>query len=123
MKVLQICNKVPFPPKDGGSLATWNLAKGLAQQGVDLTIAALNTSKHQINNILIPEEYNKKIRIQTIDLNTDIRPVKLIRNLFFSKLPYNLERFQTGDFAKLIVSLLSQFSWDIILLEGTTLAV
>jgi hypothetical protein len=38
MKILILCSKVPFPPKDGGSIATLGLAKGLAGNSNEITI-------------------------------------------------------------------------------------
>ncbi|RLD33919.1 MAG: glycosyl transferase family 1, partial [Bacteroidetes bacterium] len=46
MNILQLCNKVPYPPKDGGSLATWSLSSGMILHGVNLKIISMQTSKH-----------------------------------------------------------------------------
>jgi polysaccharide biosynthesis protein PslH len=46
MKILILTNKPPYPPKDGGAIAVFQLAKALAQSGHDISIMAMNTSKH-----------------------------------------------------------------------------
>jgi len=46
MRILLIANKIPYPPKDGGSIATLNMAMGLSEQGAKVTLLAMNTSKH-----------------------------------------------------------------------------
>ena len=46
MKILILTNKLPYPPRDGGSIATLNMITGLRDAGNDITCLALNTSKH-----------------------------------------------------------------------------
>ena len=46
MKILQLCNKAPFPTNDGSSIAIANLALGLADNGIELYLLAINTKKH-----------------------------------------------------------------------------
>ncbi len=43
MNILQICNKVPFPPKDGGCIAMNNLTQGLIDEGHTVKVIAINT--------------------------------------------------------------------------------
>ena len=122
MKILQICNKVPFPPKDGGALAVWNLSTGLVRHGADLYVLALNTSKHSVAKIQIPEEFRKKIMIDSTELNTEISYLDLFTNLVFESIPYNLKRFKSEDFSKKIITAILDFQPEIVLLEGLALA-
>ena len=46
MKVLQLCHKSPYPPKDGGCLAILNISRGLINAGVELKILTIETKKH-----------------------------------------------------------------------------
>ena len=98
MNILQIYNKVPYPSKDGGSIAVFNFSSGFVKQGHNVEILALNTNKHYISKSLhlkcLPN-----IRIESIYLNIEINLFKLLKNFFFSKLPYNAERFISKDFA------------------------
>ncbi len=118
MKILQLCNKVPFPPKDGGSLATWTLSTGFALHNADIQILAINTSKHKTSGSSISGSYDDKIKISCIDHNTRIRFLKLLRNLLFSKLPYNLVRFHSEKYRIRLAELLAEKNFDIILIEG-----
>ena len=45
MNVLQLCNKSPFPPKEGGPIAMYNLGYGLMNQGHNVDILTMNTFK------------------------------------------------------------------------------
>lgn len=46
MKVLQICHKIPFPPNDGGALATYQLSKAMIDMGWDVKMLSISTPKH-----------------------------------------------------------------------------
>ena len=85
MKILQICNKVPFPPKDGGALAVWNLSKGLSQQNAELYVLALNTTKHPVPKVALPIEFQEKISIESVDIDTEIKYADLFKNFLFLK--------------------------------------
>ena len=49
MRILVLTNKPPYPPKDGGAIAVFNLAKGMANEGHLVHILSLNTSKHWVD--------------------------------------------------------------------------
>jgi polysaccharide biosynthesis protein PslH len=118
MKILQLCNKTPIPPKDGGSLAVLNMAVDLVNQGHEVTILAVNTNKHRASENQISDELRKKIKFHFVEINTDISKLQLIRNFFFSRHPYIAERFISEDFRKKLVDLLQQQTFDIIQFEG-----
>jgi glycosyltransferase involved in cell wall biosynthesis len=119
MNILQLCNKVPYPPKDGGSHATWQLAKGLSNHGCGVQILSLNTSKHHTepaNNSVLP------LTMETFSHDTRIRIRDVLKNLLLSRLPYNLMRFYSRPFEKMIAQKLREIQYDIILLEGLSLS-
>ncbi len=118
MKILQITNKVPYPPKDGGAIATLNMAVGFSNHGHEVTIASLNTKKHYFNLNIIPENIASKIKFVATGINTDIKPIEALKNLLFSKKPYNAIRFISGEFKHLIITLLKKENFDIVQLEG-----
>ncbi len=122
MKILQICNKTPYPPKDGGSLASWMLVKGLISQGDLVHILTINTQKHYVENPQIPSHLQDKVSISPIQTDTDIKLLSLIQNLLFSKLPYNIERFWCEIFNSELISILKKHPFDLVLLEGLPLA-
>jgi len=118
MRILQIHNKVPFPPKDGGSIAVYNLSIGFADNGHKVDILSLNTNKHQVDLNSLKNKIHSNINIIAININTDIKITKALKNLFFSKLPYNAERFINEDFKTKLIKLLQQQNYDIIQIEG-----
>jgi hypothetical protein len=41
MKILQICTKVPYPPKDGGAAGIFVFSKAFADLGHEVTILGI----------------------------------------------------------------------------------
>jgi polysaccharide biosynthesis protein PslH len=122
VRILQITNKMPFPPKDGGAIATLNISKGLARQGHDITILAMNTSKHYVHPDELPHELTQQVTIKEVEVITDISFGAAIRNLIFSSKPYNAERFFNNRFNEELTGILKKDQFDIIQLEGLYLA-
>jgi len=118
MKILIISTKMPYPPKDGGAIATFNLANGFSQLNNEVTILTINTSKHYFDIRNIPENISLKINFMDFYINTDIKPIAALINLIFSKKPYNAQRFISKGFEQKISDLLKTEKFDIIQLEG-----
>ncbi len=117
MKILQLCNKVPFPPKDGGCIAMNNLTQGLIDQGCELKVLAINTKKHFVEIDKLPIEYCSKTNIEAVFIDTDIKTISAIRNLFSNR-SYNIERFYSRAFADKLSNVLRSEKFDIIQLES-----
>lgn len=118
MKLLILSTKLPYPPRDGGAIATLNLATGLAKTGINVTMLSFNTSKHYFPPENIPAELQNIIRFKTINHNTAIRPLRVILNLLFSLKPYIAVRFQSSKFSAALTRLLETEKFDFIQLEG-----
>jgi glycosyltransferase involved in cell wall biosynthesis len=118
MRILQVHNKVPYPPKDGGSIAVWNLSLELARQGHEVSLLAMNTIKHHFNLADYPKEYSNLVHLTGIDVPAKISPLKALLNLIFSNKPYNATRFISSDFRKRFLEELKSKEYDLILFEG-----
>ncbi len=118
MNILQLCNKAPYPAKDGGAIAMLSLAKSFADLGHEVTILAMNTTKHFLFTDDIPEELKRSIDFHLVSVDTKIRALSLIRNLLLSRKPYIAERFVNPLFEQKLVDLLHKKHFDIIQLEG-----
>ncbi|MBN2806837.1 MAG: glycosyltransferase [Prolixibacteraceae bacterium] len=118
MKILFLTNKVPYPPKDGGSIASFGMMKAMADAGHKVTVLAMNTLKHHVTPFEIPEEIKALITFHLVEVPAAIKPGALLRNLLFSNVPYNAERFIDPKYSTKLQSLLSAFSYDVIQLEG-----
>lgn len=120
MKILQLCNKVPYPPKDGGTIAMYNLARGLAEEGNSVDILAMETLKHPADNDR--SGIHPNIKLKHIFVNTTIKFHQLILNLFFDKTPYIAKRFINNEYELELIKLLDANNYDIVQLEGLYLA-
>lgn len=118
MRILFISNKMPFPPKDGGSIATFQHVWGLASLGQQVTVLSLNTKKHNVDITQIPSEITDKIIFKPYHLDTSLSAFDALKNLFFSSMPYNAERFVSEGFEKYLIEILQEQEFDIIQLEG-----
>ena len=118
MRVLQLCNKVPWPPKDGGSIATLTLSKGFSLLGHEVHVLAMNTQKHHVDIEDIPENLKERVHFELVEVQAKITVGGLLSNLFFSDLPYNAARFIDEDFSRKLIQLLHGTQFDLIQLEG-----
>ncbi len=117
LKVLLLCNRVPFPAKDGGAIAMLQMIKGLTNAGCIVDVFSLNTSRNYVNIETIPEDFKLKHRFISVDIDTNIYPHKAFLNLF-SKKSYNTSRFISDKVNKQLVSVLKTNTYDLIQLEG-----
>ena len=120
MKILLLTNKPPWPPHDGGALATLNMIKGLSYYGAQLTVLYMNTLKHHTQVDEIPENYRKMATFFNVNINTKIKVIDITKNLFFSREPYNFKRFESDTFKNKLVELFNN-EYDIVQLEGIAL--
>ncbi len=118
MKILFLTNKLPYPPRDGGSIATLNMLTGLRDAGNSITCLALNTSKHSFPVEKIPDEPGKSIRFMGVPCDSAIKPARMLLNLLFSRKPYIAVRFDVKAYRKRLRTLLKSESFDLVQLEG-----
>ena len=118
MRILIVANKMPYPAKDGGTIATLSLARSLHKCGSIVDLLAMNTPKHFCNVGNIPAEISSEITFHAVSVDTTIRATDALKNLLFSSLPYNAERFINKDFEKKLCELLCENNYDIVQLEG-----
>jgi polysaccharide biosynthesis protein PslH len=118
MRILVLSPKPPWPPHDGGAVATMRCIEGLVAGGALVSVMSIRTEKHHPypDHSLQPtaslEHYDN------VTVNTRVRPVRLLANLFFSKEPYDLIRFHSWKYSGALLSLLAVEQFDIIQCEG-----
>jgi polysaccharide biosynthesis protein PslH len=122
MKILLISNKFPFPPRDGGSLATCNMIRGLAESGNTVDLLLMNTRKHFTENAGSKTDIKGLNKVKIVNIDNSVRFFSLVFNFAFSKLPYSAVRFTSSRFKSALVQLLKDNDYAIIQLEGLFLA-
>lgn len=118
MRILQLMNKVPWPPKDGGAIACLNLTKGFSMLGHEVTVLSMNTTKHHIRIKDMPADLRKRADFRLVEVPASINWLEATLNLLFSKLPYNAQRFISDEFSQELAKLLNEKTFDVIQLEG-----
>ncbi len=117
MKILQLCNKAPFPANDGSSIAIFALAEGLADNGIELHLLPINTKKHFKPEENIPTDFKQKTHYSSIFKNTDTSSIGALLNLFSSQ-SYFVSRFYFKEYEQALIQKLKSISFDIIQIEG-----
>lgn len=122
MKILQVCKKFPFPAKDGESIAILELSKALSQAGCEVSLLAMNTSKHFVPmGSQFPDELSYYKEIHYVNVDNRIKIADAFFNLFTSD-SYHIVRFISEEFRDKLKSLLSENNFDIVQLETLYLA-
>jgi glycosyltransferase involved in cell wall biosynthesis len=121
MKILQICNKIPFPSKDGGSMAMHQMSDALQRLGHKVKILAMDTHKQNFQESSLDDAYRKRFNPDYVFIDTRIRILHAMVNLFSDK-SYNIERFYSVAFEEKLKELLLHNKYDIIQLESIYVA-
>ena len=121
MKVLQLCKKFPYPVRDGESIAITNLARALRQSGVEVTLLAMNTTKHFVDPTALPARLSDYHAYHTVPVDNRLRKRAALRHLF-SEASYHIARFVSPAFEARLVQLLRQERYDVVQLETLYLA-
>lgn len=116
MKILQICLRVPFPTRDGGSMAMASLAEGLQLAGAELHMLAFNTSKHFIEPERIQDEI-ERFNMHTPFLDNSIGPVNAALNLLTTA-PFHVSRFYSESIDQELIELLKAEDFDGVVFES-----
>ena len=120
--VLIVCNRVPYPLKDGGALAMYAMIKGWHELGKSVHVVCMNTSRHSVDATMLPPLFGAISSFTMFAMNTDIKAHKVIQNLLFSQHPEHADRFYNKHFGQLLVDTIQKTQPDIIQLESIYLA-
>ncbi|MBP5341193.1 MAG: glycosyltransferase [Bacteroidales bacterium] len=117
MKVLQLCNKPPYPPVDGGTMAMDSITQGLLQEGCEVRVLAVETDKHPVLQELIPDTYREATHIESvyIDLGVKLLPAGVAMLCGES---YHVKRYVSNAFAAKLKELLQQERFDVVHVES-----
>ena len=117
MKLLQICNKVPWPLNDGGNIAIHSHTQTFIDAGHQVFLYCLNAAKHKINKEEALAAYNNAT-VVIEDIDTSIKPVAAL-NALINNTSYNVSRFYSKAFESKLAQLLKKENIDVVQFEGT----
>jgi len=117
MRILQLCNKPPYPPIDGGSKAMHNLTRGLLAAGHSVKVLCISTPKNALDHDQLPPEYKASTRIEDVYVDTSVNVVDAFTDLLTAD-NYNISRFFSPDVDIRLIRLLSDEQFDVVQLES-----
>jgi len=117
MNILIVCSKSPYPPKEGGSLAMFNIITGLLKKGHKVKVLAVSTPKLKVKENELPIDFFTNTRFESCFINTTPSFTGALFNLFSTK-SYHVSRFESNLFAEKLENILEQEPFDIVQLES-----
>lgn len=119
MKILQLCNKPPYPPVDGGTLAMHCITEGLLAEGCQVRVLSMCSQKHPVGTL--PEQYQRDTRFEAVEMDLSIHKLDAAVALLCGE-SYHVKRFVSKEFERRLVAILQEEQFDIIHLESIYLA-
>lgn len=116
MKILLLSNKAPWPPKEGGPMATHALVTGLISAGHQVKILALNTNKLHTNIQDVPQEFRIATGLELIDIDVSLNPLTALYNLLTGT-SYHVSRFDNDVYRKRLAEILEHEDFDVVQYE------
>lgn len=121
MRILQLSNKFVYPPKDGGAIGIFNYTKAFAGLGCEVTMLAMNTTKHPYDVNNLPDAIKNMAHWITVDVDNTVKPFSALLHLLRNR-SYNIARFISDEYNNRLIALLHHHEFDIIQLEGLYLS-
>ena len=117
MKVLQLCNKPPYPPVDGGTMAMNSITQGLLSAGCEVKVLTVETDKHPAGLEQLPADYRRATSPEAvyIDLGVKVLPAALAMLCGES---YHVKRYVSTAFARRLAAILQEEQFDIVHVES-----
>lgn len=117
MKVLQLCNKPPYPSVDGGTLAMNSVTQGLLEAGCEVRVLSLCSDKHPVLESRMTEEYRRATRFKAVHIDLGIHPLDAGVAVLCGE-SYHVKRFISKEFAKHLAQVLEEEQFDVVHVES-----
>jgi glycosyltransferase involved in cell wall biosynthesis len=117
MNILQISHKPIYPPIDGGSIAMYNLFRGLTDNGCNVDVLSMNTYKQYCNIKKVPQDFLDLSKYTLIDVDIKIKIIPALLNIF-SASSYNTNRFNSKLFETTLLQILRNKDYEFVVLES-----
>lgn len=117
MKVLQICNKPPYPPVDGGTMAMNSITQGLLREGCEVKVLAVETDKHPADVDKMPTDYRERTRFEAEYIDLGVKPLEAAVAMLCGE-SYHVRRYRSEAFAQRLRRILEQEEFDVIHMES-----
>ncbi|MEM9836014.1 MAG: glycosyltransferase family 4 protein [Bacteroidota bacterium] len=121
MKILLLSKKFPYPLRDGEAQAIHGLSKSLSELGAEVSLLAMNTSKHRYQGEGLPSQMSHYKAVRTVEMDTDLRYSEALKNLIKGS-SYHISRFDAPAYHLALKEWLTAEKFDVIQLETLYLA-
>jgi glycosyltransferase involved in cell wall biosynthesis len=115
MRILVLLHRIPYPLKDGGAWASYDLLKQLSKYVGTVDVLAYNTSKHHVDNRHLQEHFSFIHSFRQLELDNRITVQGAIQNLFTNR-SYHISRYETNAWLDQLAGILST-GYDAIILD------
>lgn len=117
MKVLQLCNKPPYPPVDGGTLAMNSVTQGLLSKGCEVKVLTVESDKHPVDATRIPADYRWATAIESVFVDLRVKPLAALAAMLCGE-SYHVKRFVSEAFATKLREVLKHERFDVVHVES-----
>ena len=117
MKILQLCNKPPYPPVDGGTMAMNSITQGLLAAGCGVRVLSLCSDKHPVLESRMTEDYLRATRFEAVHIDLGIHPLDAGVALLCGE-SYHVNRFVSREFSRRLAQVLDEEQFDVVHLES-----
>lgn len=117
LRILILLNRIPYPLNDGGAIGAYNFVKGYAEAGCNVTMLAMNTAKHFVDEGTIKQVFSKYATGNTVYIDNRIKAFGAFKNLFKSE-SYIIERFVSKGYEAVLTNMLQQNEYDVVHIDG-----
>ena len=117
MKVLQLCNKPPYPPVDGGTMAMNGITQGLLRAGCEVRVLTVETDKHPAHLDQLPEDYRRATRPEAVYIDLSVKALPAAFAMLCGE-SYHVKRYVSNAFARKLTALLQQEQFDVVHVES-----
>lgn len=117
MKILQLCNKPPYPSVDGGTMAMNSITQGLLAMECELKVLTVETDKHPVLEEKVSDEYRRRTGFESVYVDLRIKALPAMVAMLCGE-SYHVKRFESVAFAEKLKEILKQDSFDIVHIES-----
>lgn len=117
MKVLQLCNKPPYPPVDGGTMAMNSITQGLLNHGCEVKVLTVATDKHPVRTEQLPDDYRQRTSFESVYIDLGVKIFPALGAMLTGE-SYHVQRYISNTFATKLREILCAEQFDIIHVES-----
>lgn len=121
MKILQLCNKPPYPSVDGGTMAMDSITQGLMECGCEVKVLSVCSDKHPVLKERMDEDYLEATRFESVYVDLKVHKLDAAISLLCGE-SYHVKRFESRSFESKLIEILKAEEFDIVHIESIFLA-